>query len=143
MRSNASLTGVPVIFDAIAASITWVQALPLLPKPPPTKGHSTRIFSGAMPKVLAAVLRTPEMFWLESYKVSSSPLQAAMVAWGSIGLWVSMGVVYMASMRVPDSLKAPTGLPRTVSVFSPGRRGGGVRSDFFAACMPSTAGLLA
>lgn len=47
----------------------------------------------------------------------------------------------MASMRMAAWLKAATALPRTESVFSPGRRGGGVRSIFLAAAMPSTAGL--
>ena len=66
VRSRASLTGTPVSLAAIAVSITCVQALPLLPKPPPRKGHRTRTLDGSMPKVRAAVFCTPEMFWLES-----------------------------------------------------------------------------
>ncbi|MNT66204.1 hypothetical protein D3C72_2042510 [compost metagenome] len=92
-RSTTSLTGRPACCAAIAASTTCDHTEPLQPKPPPTNGQTTRTFSAGMPSVPDTALRTPVMYWVESYSVSSSPSQLAIVACGSIGLWFSIGVV--------------------------------------------------
>ena len=91
-RSRTSLTGRPAWRAAIAASTTCDHTEPLQPNPPPTNGHTTRSLSGDRPSVLATVRRTPETYCVLSYNVRESPSHTAMVAWGSMGLCVSMGV---------------------------------------------------
>ena len=139
VRSSASLTGQPASFDAIAASITCDQVSPLQPKPPPTNGDTTRTLSAATPSVLAAVRRTPEMLWVESYSVSASPSHAAMVAWGSIGWWLSSGVVYVASILVAARSMLSATSPRLES----GASSDAWRNDFLASLKLSAAGFAA
>jgi hypothetical protein len=59
VRSRTSLTGTPASLEAIAASTTCDQVVPLQPKPRPTNGQTTRTISGAMPSDFEAVRRTP------------------------------------------------------------------------------------
>ena len=58
----------------------------LQPNAPPTYWVSTRIFDGDMPSSAATVSCTALMPWQESYSVSWSPSQAAVVVSASIGL---------------------------------------------------------
>ena len=65
-RASEIFTGRAARCAAIAASTTCDQVEPLQPKPPPTKGETTRTRSGWMPRVFATVSRTPEMYCVES-----------------------------------------------------------------------------
>ena len=92
-RASEIFTGRLAFSAAMAASTTCDQVEPLQPKPPPTKGDTTRTRSSAMPSVFATVSFTPEMYCVLSYSVRLFRSHAAMVACGSMGLCVSIGVV--------------------------------------------------
>jgi hypothetical protein len=85
-RVRTSLTGRFTRCAAIAASASCDHAPPLLPKPPPVKYEMTFTFSGGMPKVFATVLRTEKIPCVDSYSVSMSPSQLAIVLWTSMAL---------------------------------------------------------
>src|SRR5207244_615059 len=68
-RVSAIFTGRLAFSAAMAASTTCDQVEPLQPKPPPTKGDTTRTRSSGMPSVFATVSFTPEMYCVLSYSV--------------------------------------------------------------------------
>jgi hypothetical protein len=61
----------------------------LPPKPPPTKGETSRTFSFGMPSVLARSPRPQSTIWLDVQTVSWSPFQAAW--WRAAPSWRATG----------------------------------------------------
>src|SRR6266516_2176660 len=90
---SATLTGRSTARAAIAASTDAERGTNLDPNPPPTYSATTWTASIGRSNSPANLLATRYGPWVESYSVSVSPSQAAMVAGGSIGLPCSGGVV--------------------------------------------------
>ena len=85
-RGSASRTGRRTCWAASAVSVTCGHTMALQPNAPPTYRVSTRILDGDMPSSAATVSCTALMPWQESYRVSWSPSQTAVVVSASIGL---------------------------------------------------------
>ncbi len=68
------------------------QTEPFPPKPPPTWGDRILIDFSGTPNRRARCRRVQAMFWVPSCRVSRSPSQTAVVACGSIALWLCGGV---------------------------------------------------
>ena len=86
-RGRTSRTGRRTCWAARAVRVTCGQTMALDPKAPPTKRVSTRILDGDSPSSAATVSCTALMPWQESYSVSWSPSQAAVVVSASSALW--------------------------------------------------------
>ena len=74
----------------------------------------TRTFSFGKPNICASTLRRLTTPCVESYSVSISPSQIAVVACSSSGLWVSAGVTYVSSSLTGAFANAPSGSPRSL-----------------------------
>ena len=92
-RCIAILTGRPAALAPSAAQTASARTNSLPPKPPPTNGESSRIFSGATDRIFASDRLLHAIIWLEVHSVSLSPCHDPMVANGSIIAWLSSGVV--------------------------------------------------
>ena len=92
-RVIASFTGRPAARAPTAAITASARTNSLPPKPPPMNGESIRTFSSGIPKAMATSLRLQAIIWLEVHNVTRSPSHAAMVANGSIIMWLWSGVV--------------------------------------------------
>ena len=110
------MTGRPVCRAAITTSARWGRASTLEPNPPPTYGVITWTRSGGSPNSVARSPRTRCGPWLESYTVSPSSVQTAIVACGSIGLLCTAGVVYVSSTVTAAAASADSTSPSAVSV---------------------------
>src|SRR5947207_4352776 len=95
-RVSTVLTGRPRSRAAAAVSGVWAQLPHLLPNPPPTYGPSACTFAASTPSVVARRLTTSMTPCVAVWTVNWSLVHAATVACGSIALWCSTGVVYVA-----------------------------------------------
>jgi len=92
-RCSATFTGWRAALAPRAASSTSARMKSLPPKPPPTKGETRRTLSLRMPSVLARSPTLQSIIWFDVHTVSLSPVQAAVVACGSIMACEWSGVV--------------------------------------------------
>ena len=95
-------------------SVTCGQTIALEPNAPPTYSVSTRIFDGDSPSSAATVSCTALMPWHESYRVSWSPSQAAMVVSASSALWWLAANRNRASTCRSAAARPSATLPRSI-----------------------------
>jgi hypothetical protein len=98
----------------MAASVTRGQTIALLPNAPPTKRVITRTLVGGRPSSAATVSWVAVIPMVESYRVSSSSSQTAVVADGSIGLWWLAANRYVCSIRTGAAARPASTSPRSI-----------------------------
>jgi hypothetical protein len=74
-------------------------------------GAITRTFARGTANRWAMYAHAASMYWVQSWSVSRSPSQTAIVAWGSIAFCCSGGVVYRRSTETGAAVSAASASP--------------------------------
>jgi hypothetical protein len=112
-RVSAQRTGRPVRRASSAATNVYSPGSFFAPKPPPMYSQTTRTLSCGSPSSRATAARTPQMYCVEMYTVSSSPTHSHTAWCVSSELWRTVCVRHVPSTTTSASASARSTSPRS------------------------------